>query len=375
MYGSFLKVRGKWAIRFDVYEGGVRKQRQVGGFRTKPEAEKALAAIVTDKDRGQYFQAKNVSLSEFLALWMEDYVRPNLAPKTVVFYESLVRVHIQDYFRKVALSDLRPIMIEKFYNHLRKNTDLSPNTIHHIHKTLKSALNHAKRWEYIKTNPMENVIAPQQQKAVIRYWDPGIIPAALKLFEGSEIEWHVKLALATGLRLGEICALKVTDLNFREKTFRVSETAQRITGKGIIYKKPKTDDSMAPLPMTPHIEALFSERLLWKKKNRLFFGERYERSDYLAVFADGRAMEPTYVYHTFQKVLHRQKVTGGSKTTKVPVIAFHGLRHSCASYLISQGVPMKVVQMILRHSDFKVTANTYSHILIDEQREALARIF
>jgi integrase len=132
---------------------------------------------------------------------------------------------------------------------------------------------------------------------------------------------------------------------------------------------------MAPLPMTPHIESLFSERLHWKKKNQLFFGERYVKSEFLAVFADGRAMEPTYVYHTFQKVLNRQKVTGGSKITKVPIIAFHGLRHSCASYLISQGVPMKVVQMILRHSDFKVTANTYSHILIDEQREALARIF
>lgn len=375
MHGSFLKVRGKWAIRFDIFENGVRKQKQIGGFKTKPEAAKALAAVVTDKDRGQYFEASNITVNEFLKIWMDDYVIPNLAPKTVAFYEALMRVHVHGYFEGVPLNSLKANTLEKFYNHLRKTTDLSPNSILHVHKTIKSALNHAKRWEYIKDNPMENVIAPQKKKVVIQYWDPGIIPAALKLFEGSEVEWHVKMALATGLRLGEICALKITDLNFRDKTFRVSETAQRITGKGLIYKRPKTDDSMAPLPMTPHIEALLSERLLWKKKNKVYFGEKYIKSDYLAVFDDGRAMEPTYVYHTFKKVLQKQRKKPGVKLTRVPVISFHGLRHSCASYLISERVPMKVVQLILRHSDFKVTANTYSHILIDEQREALSKIF
>ena len=82
--------------------------------------------------------------------------------------------------------------------------------------------------------------------------------------------------------------------------------------------------------MTPHIEALLSERLLWKKKNKAFWGSKYITSDYLAVFDDGRAMEPTFVYHTFKKVLKRQRKKPGVKTIRVPVISFHGLRHYCA---------------------------------------------
>lgn len=368
--GSVIKQKsGKWAIRFDVPDDqGKRKQKQIGGFPKKSEAEKELKKIEAEILSGDFFSTKEITVCAFIEVWLADHVKPNLAPATYQFYAGLYRCHMKVYFSKVILSELKANQIEKFYAYLNENTDLCTNTIHHCHKMLRAVLNKAVKWGYIKISPMTRVEAPKQTKTEMKYWTEKEILAAMEVFRGSTIEWHVKIALLTGLREGEIAALNINNVDYKNKTFRVSETAQRVDGQGIIFKEPKTEKSKSTMPLTAEVEQLIKQREHRIKLDKLRLGDKYNcRYDgYLSVWENGDIFDPKYIGREFHRILKGQ--------SSVPMIRFHDLRHSCATWLLSQGVDLKTIQEILRHADFSTTANTYSHISIEAKKDALNKL-
>lgn len=365
--GHVFKLRsGKWAIRFDVPEhDGKRQQKQIGGFALKSDAERELVRLEAEILDGQYHRASDISVSEFMRIWLQDYVEPNLAPKTQAFYSILFHTHIENRFERIPLSKVKPNQIEAFYRQLAKSSKLSATSIHHCHKVLRTALSHAVRWGYIKTSPMARVIAPKLPQASIRYWEVGTISEALELFSGSAIEFHVQIALLTGLRLGEICALNEKGLDFDQGALHVTHTAQRISGQGIIFKEPKTKMSKNVLPMTEIVSSILRERMHAIKTQRIRYANIYDNQyrGYLSVREDGSFMEPNYVSSVFRKTLQAQE--------EISRIRFHDLRHSCASWLLYNGVDLKTIQEVLRHADFSTTANTYSHVSNEMKKAAL----
>lgn len=390
--GSVFKLKsGKWAIRFDMPVGsGRRSQKQIGGFQKKSEAEKELTRIEAEILKGEFFRASTVTVSEFIEIWLADHVEPNLAPKTHEFYQGLYQSHFKSYFANIPLSELKGNHIDAFYAHLRESTSLCNNSIHHCHKMLRAALNKAVKWDYIKVSPMRNVTTPKQDKTEMKHWDEDDIFLSEKVFKGTLIEWHVKVALLSGLREGEICALNVKYMNYKNHTFQIAETVQRIRGKGIIFKAPKTEKSKAILPMTAQLERLFRKRQQQINENRLLLGEKYnnEYSGYLSVWYNGNILEPNYIGKEFHRILiewnekaeqEYDEYKAGIRSlrdvrTKIKIIRFHDLRHSCATWLISQGVDLKTIQEILRHADFSTTANIYSHISVEAKKAALDRL-
>lgn len=365
----FKQKSGKWALRLDVPDSGVaRKQKQIGGFSKKSEAEKELKRLEADILNGEFLKSSDLTVSDFLEMWLNDFVKTNRAPKTYAFYLTLIKRHFLEYFKSYALSSLAPHDIDMFYAHLRNTTSLSANTIHHCHKTLRAALNQAVRWGYIKQSPMFKVVSPKQEKAKSSYWPPDVIPAGLKLFAGDRIEWMVRLALLTGMRLGEICALNTHSLDFKQHVIRISGTAQRVPGEGVIIKRPKTEDSEDLIPMSSMVESFLKaqiQEIANDKTIALCAGEPYtnQYKGYLALRTDGELLDPDYVSKRFRAIV--------SKQNDVEIITFHDLRHSCASWLIYNGVDLKTIQLILRHSNYSVTANTYAHISQEAKLDAL----
>lgn len=368
--GSVYKQKsGKYAIRFDIPDdGGKRKQKQVGGFSRKKEAENELKKIESEILSGNFFSQSDVSVCGFMEIWLNNHVRLNLAPATIEFYSGLFDRRVKEYFKNVRLSDLKPSHIDGFYGYLKKNTNLCNNSICHYHRMLRAALNMAVKWGYIQISPMIRATAPKHDKIEMKYWNEDEILAAVKLFKGSVIEWHVKMALLTGLREGEIAAININNVDYKNGTFMISETAQRINGHGVIFKAPKTEKSKSLMPLTAETERLIRQRELYVKLNKLRLGDKYnyDYDGYLSVHPDGSFFEPRYVWKKFHEVLLSQD--------QVPVIRFHDLRHSCATWLLSQGVDLKTIQEILRHADFSTTANTYSHVSTDAKKNALDKI-
>lgn len=365
--GSVIRKGKNWAIRFDVPSIDGRVQKQIGGFLKKADADRELKKIESDLLYGKYSATKDISVSEFIETWLSDHVKPNLAPKTYLFYNNLYMNYIKEYFSKIKLVDLKTNHIESFYRNI-KNSKLSENSIHHIHKTLRASLNKAVKWEYIKVSPIANAQAPKMTRKKMGFWDMDEILEALNLFEDSPIKFHVKMSLLTGLREGEICALSVGSIDFDKRTIYIDKTAQRIPGTGIIFKNPKTDKSMSYIPMTDDVAKLLKNQIKEIKINKLRFSDKYDNGydGYLSVWPDGAFIEPDYVSKKFRQTLSNQSV--------VKRIRFHDLRHSCASLLIDKGVDMKTVQEIMRHSDFRLTANTYGHISDGVRRTALEKL-
>lgn len=381
---------GLWSIRYDgPMVNGERTQKKEGGFRTKPMATAELKKREADVLRGSLPQGKDITLSQFIDIWIDRLRKKNRAPKTIRFYESIAENHIKPYFGKTKLSDIYGDTIESYYSYLSENTNLDMTSIHHNHKTLRACLNNAVKWKYLSFSPMNNAEAPPTKKTKVQYWEPDMIKSGLALFKGTVIEWHVNVALLTGLREGEICALNENCFDFINKKYKVKETAQKLTGQGIIFKEPKTECSMAELPMTKNLEVLFRSRILAIMNNKVKNADIYikDYNGYLSVWADGRILAPDYVSQLFTKIIkeNNKKVEAEEaaeaagekiekKTQRIPVITFHGLRHSCASWLLYNGTDMKTLQEILRHANYAVTADTYSHIVMDKKREALEKI-
>jgi integrase len=365
--GHVFKLRsGKWAVRFDVPEhDGKRQQKQIGGFALKSDAERELVRLEAEILDGQYHRASDISVSEFMRIWLRDYVESNLAFKTQEFYSGLFRNHIEGHFERIQISKLRANQVEAFYRQLAKSGKLSDTSIHHCHKVLRTALNHAVRWGYIKSSPMSRVIAPKMPQASIQYWEADTISDALELFSGSAIEFHVQIALLTGLRIGEICALNEKSLDFDQGILHITHTAQRVTGKGIVFKEPKTKASKSLLPMTDSVSSILRQRIHSIKTNRIRYANIYDNQyrGYLSVREDGSFMTPSYVSGVFRETLQSQE--------EIPHIRFHDLRHSCASWLLYNGVDLKTIQEVLRHADFSTTANTYSHVSSKMKKAAL----
>jgi integrase len=375
--GSVVKEKsGFWSIRYDgPLINGARNQKQEGGFKTKWDANKALSLRESEVLRGAAPACKDIKLNDFIDLWLEKLEKQKRAPKTILFYKSIAEGHIKPYFTGKMLTQIRGHEIEDYYIYLSENTELDITSIHHNHKTLRACLNKAIKWGYLTVSPMINVEPPPQKKALIEFWEPKQIETGLNIYKGTMFEWYVNTALLTGLRLGEICALNEKYIFFKSSKFEVRETSQRLPEAGIIYKETKTEDSTASMPLTAEMKKVFKERILEIKKERMKNANIYDKSNmgYLAVWPDGRKIDPDYISFHFTDMLKEYNKKAKPKD-RLPQITFHGLRHSCATWLLFNGVDMKTLQEILRHSNYKTTADTYSHILMDKKREALESI-
>lgn len=358
--GSIIKKKTGWAIRFDMPESTKenRKQKQISGFKTKNDAQRALNDIEFKINNNNYRAESNMTVSEFYNLWFKDHVA-NLAPKTNEFYSRIIKLYIDPYIGHVQLNQLRPNDIQALY----KTIDTTNANRVKIHKTLKASLNLAYKWDYVDKKIMDKIIAPKATKKEMKYWKPNEIKIALENFKDTNIFFHVNVALNLGLRLGEICALTFEDVDYKNKVLSVSKTLQ-VIGKDIIIKPPKTEKGNRKIPLTNNMMAFFKQEMAKRKENYPY----YKSNDYMgyfSVFEDGSIKNDKYVSRSFHKLLLGMDL---------PMIRFHDQRHSCASWLIYNDVDLKVIQEILGHASFDITANTYSHIDLDKKREALERL-
>jgi integrase len=369
---------GTWTVCYDrpVAEGrGATTKR---GFPLRGDALRYLARVETAKADGTLSISTGVTLVSYVDMWLEreykaKYRSGDKKPKTYLFYKGIFAGHFRSFFGNDLLQKITPRRIEDYLAYLGTVTGsqgkpLAKNTVRKHYEALRTLLRYAVKHRDLATNPLDPVDPPKREAAKIAFWEPEVIPQALALFAGSVIEWHVKLALLTGLREGEICGLHEGFIDFKKKEFFIREQCQVIEGEGLIFLDPKTEESRTSLPLTPEIEELLRARIIQNKKNRLMYGVKYstEFVGRLSVGDDGRMIRPQFVYRNFRRTLEAQ--------TEVPAIRFHDMRHTCAVWHVAMGTDMKTLQRILRHSDYCTTANLYADSTLQLKAEAMARL-
>ena len=236
---------------------------------------------------------------------------------------------------------------------------VKPNTVIHYHAIIHRALKYAVKTDLIAVNPADKVDRPRKNEFTGSFYSKEEMNALFDAVKGSKAEIPVLLAAFYGLRRSEVIGLKWDAINFEQNTIEIRHTVTSIKMDGkkqlVESDTTKTKSSQRTLPLVP----LFREKLLAlqqeQEENRRLCGRCYNKQylEYICVDAMGNLLMPDYVSNSFKLIL---------RNFGLRPIRFHDLRHSCASLLLANGVPMKQIQEWLGHSDFSTTANIYSHL-------------
>lgn len=351
---------------------GKRRQKSKGGYRTKKEAQEALNAVLTELQTGTYVQPRKVLLTDYLREWLE-VAAPNLCGKTTERYRIAIELHLIPALGGIRLADLRPLHIQKLYSAwLKPGLDGKPRwaraTLRKHHFVLHRALRDAVRLQYIAINPADAVDVPRfaGQAKAIRVLSEEQTADVLRRAHGTRLHLPILLAVTSGMRRGELLALRWNDIDFEAGALRVEQAVEE-TGQGLRFKTPKTANGRRRLPL-PNItvEALRRHKVE-QDRQRLLLGAAY-RAEADLVFAgpDGRPWFPSNFERTWRAFKN-----------KLPAelsVRYHDLRHTHASQLLAKGVHAKIVSERLGHASIGITLDTYSHLLPGLQEDAVRQL-
>ncbi len=384
MAGSIEK-RGKNSYRLTVSEGfdlngnPMIHRKTVHG--TKKDAEVELAKFVTEVQNGLVIDGKSLKFSEFTEIWKRDYGSKELAPSTYKRYCRMLETRLLPYFGHFYINKIRPTDIMKFYDLLEKDTQLvrkkgnngsktkkplSGKTILEHHRLLRAMLHRAVYWQLIVSNPAERVQSPRAKKPKRRSYDDEQTKILLENLEQLSIEdtkykVAIILTIFTGVRLGELMGLEWQDIDFKNGIISINRSSQYLSDMGVFTKVPKTESSIREIAIPEFIISLLEEYKLWYEEQKSIYSELWNNSDRLFVQADGKPMHPSTISKWFVRYVGQ---------IGLPVINFHGLRHTNASLLVAQNVDIAVISARLGHAQISTTLDFYVHPLLSHNRKA-----
>lgn len=354
---AYFRKRGDtWSYTVDVGRdsSGKRKQKTVSGFKTKREAEKACAELVTEYERGNLsVSATKETITEFIKDFMVNTVQNQVGKSTYVNQLSYMNNHIIPKIGHIKLQKLTPMDVQKFYKKLL-DEGVSPGTIHNIGNLLGKTMRIASEWGFVTKNVVSVVKKPTYKQTKMSVWTKDEVERFLEDTRGQRLHPLYLIALTTGMRIGEICALSWDDVDFKSKLIHVNKTI--VYADKEIYIKESTKTGSARSITIPDFVVNYLKKLkLEQLPNRL------------NLVIPGVKSELIYnstVTKAFQSDL---------KKTTVPKIRIHDMRHTHATMLLAPppaglGENIKVVSERLGHANVTTTLNTYAHVLPNMQK-------
>lgn len=328
----------------------------------KRKAERELARI-----RSEFVPPKNLKngeldpemlFADYLIEWLK-IVKSRVKIATYSSYESMVKKPIEPYFRarKIALRDLEARHIQAFYT--EKLKEVKANTVIHYHAVIYQALKYAAKTDLIPQNVAMKVDRPKKNDYQPVFLDAKQLADVFKAIKDTKLELPVLTAAFYGLRRGEVVGLKWDAIDFEKNTLTIKRTVTSviIDGKQVDLEQEsaKTKSSLRTLPLVGQFRDYFLDVQAAQEVNKRVCGNcyNYDYDGYIFVDELGDRIKPGYLTEEFPKCLEKHGL---------PRMRFHDLRHSCASLLLANGVPLKQIQEWLGHSDFSTTANIYAHL-------------
>ncbi len=356
--GNPFKRGDTWTfiIRIPDSKSGKPKQKWVGGFTTEKEAKSALEKVRAEIKLGIYQEPLKQTVESYLTDWFDNVHKPTLKPSTARGYEINIRCHIIPYIGHISLDKLNRNDVIKLYNQLA-TSGLKAATVKYVHHVLAKGLKDAVFSDLIPKNPCESVKLPKQTKYKALILSCEQISRLLAAARQSCICLELMFAVCLGLRRGEVLGLQYRDFDFEKGTVHIQrqitviksskEPPYGITEWGVSTLK--TPESDRVLFMPQQLLAAVKERQRQSGKDILRMGGGFVCCD-----ENGVLRNPHTLYTEYKKLLRK---------LNLPDIRFHDLRHSYATAMIEQKIPLKTVSHMLGHSNISTTADIYCDII------------
>ncbi len=340
------------------------RKKTVGYFKTRQEAQLALRKALNDLEQGTFITEKDQTVREYMEHWLEYIHKPTIRLTTYILYRRILAKHILPSLGGIALRRLRPEHIDHLYAEKRA-ANLAPKTISNIHKLLNTALNDAVGRNKLARNVLTMVKSPRALSAERPVFAPEQATHLLEALRNHRFEVLVIMALVTGMREGELLALRWQDIDFQQGKLQVTRTVTYKAKYGFIITEPKSAKGKRSIALPAFLLGLLKKHRIAHQEMRLKAGEQWKHEDLVFCTQQGNFLTDTFLRERYYRILEQ---------AQLPRIHFHDLRHSTASILLAMGVNIKVVQELLGHSHVTITLGIYGHVLPGMQEDAMRKM-
>ena len=383
---------------------------------TPKKRQKAVEVFAVEFEQkcrnGKLLDGEKITLKDFIERWRSERAEQELQPGTLDKYNDAINHFILPALGHLKLTEIKPHSINKFLvdltrdgcRHDGKPGGYSKGTIHKISNVLSSILRTATEWEVIERNPCDPVRVKAEDTAdKIKFFTPQQTAVFLDYIEHpftirtrghsrvddtgkpytvgdytstKELPTQLKvlftLAIYSGLRKGEILALKWEDVDFENNTVAVTKAAAMVKGEQIV-KVPKTRNSYRVVSIPHSVTEKLRKLQLEQTRYRLSVGDYWQGEGWIFTQDNGRMMNYSTPYKSLQDILSHYNADK-AESDKLPMIPFHGLRHTTATLQIAAGTDVRTVSSIMGHRETSTTMNIYAHNLKTAEQEAVNRV-
>jgi integrase len=369
-----------WSFVIDIGRDpstGRRKQKTKGGFQTKQEAEKAATEFIYELNQGTYVHEASVIFKDFAIEWLSMYSEKNsVKPGTIRIRQHEIN-KLLPYFSLLNLKDITAKRYQEALNDL-KEKGYADNTLDGVHRTGRMIFKKAIEMRMIKNDPTEFAYLKKDRKTIEeleaqeipKYMEKEDLALLLKTAaqKGLDLDYLIFLTLSyTGMRAGELVALKWKDIDFDEHTISITKTYYNPTNNTLEYQlvPPKTRKSKRTIVVDKEVIAALKKHMLGQKKVQEYFGESYLDEGFIFAKKEKQPGYPIFV-KTVENRMARLLKLAGLNSELTP----HSLRHTHTSLLAEAKVGLEEIMDRLGHCDDATTKNVYLHVTKEMKKEA-----
>jgi integrase len=365
MRGHLVRRGSKsWRLKYDLprARSGERQRRYVTLHGTRTQAEAQAAKILASIAGGTHVDPSGETVAAFVERWLKDWADDNVSNKTWTRYAQLLRNYLAARVGHMPLQRLRAADLQAIYAGMAKD-GLADRTRLHLHRVTHTMLKHAVQWGVVARNVAAMVDAPRVQAREVEILTPAQIQAALDTLRGKALYPIVATALGTGLRRGELLALRWQDIDLEgpRPHLRVERTLEQTKRGGLLFKAPKTKYGRRLVTLPASTVTLLREHRRAQLEQRMALGLGKEPADAL-MFPnwDGSTRSPNGVTKEWTLAMRKAGLTA----------TLHSLRHTHASTLIASGLDVLTISRRLGHGSPAITLGVYGHLFKTDDRAA-----
>jgi len=344
----FQRKDGRWVAALTV-----NGKRKLVYAKSQAEARRRLAELQQEVGRtGIIARPGKRTVNDLLDVWLDT---AQLRVTTRTGYEKVLRTHVRSVLGGMRLARLSPDHLQKLYSRL--DGKRTPSKVHRI---LHRALAQAVLWGWLATNPADRVAAPTYTAARRTLWTEAQLQRFLDASATHRYAPLWVLALASGLRQGELLGLQWADLDLEHGVLAVRRTLHRIKGQ-LVTQPPKTRAGERVMTLPPSTVQVLRHWRSVQAAERLAAAGQWAAEDWVFTNAAGDPLPDQTIIHALRDLCVRQGL---------PNIGHHGLRHLHATLLLAQGLPVPAVSARLGHANPQITMSVYAHALPAQDQQS-----